>query len=475
MKKPDLLSLLTLIVLSFPVLFFLGGCGKEVTGVQAPLSIPGSFSATGIEPLPDKWWIVFQDEKLNGLIERSIAGNLSLQTAWDRLEQVRAVAGKSGAELFPEVNAAANLTHSATKHSGSATQTAATYMLGLGASYEIDLWGRARSTSQAARLDLLATGEDLQAASITLSAEVATAWYRLVEQQRQIELLQTQTATNEKYLDLVTYQFGTGQVPVTDVLQQRQILEASRADMINAETAGQLLVHQLAILSGSDPKSFQPLVPNTMTSPPPLPDTGLPAELLQRRPDIRRSYFRVQAADQRLSAAIADRFPKISLSANAETTGGNSNDLFNNWLATLAGNMIAPLFDGGRRQFEVARTENAAKEALHNYGQTILIAFKEVEDSLFAESQQRKMLDNIEKQLELSSLSTEQIKDRYIHGSMDFLRFLTALISHQELERSRIRAQRELIEHRINLCRALAGGWQLERRPPAAQLSPQLK
>lgn len=471
MKKNGFLSLLPPAALFCLVLFFIGGCGTRVMNENPPLTVPGSFSTTGRDPLPEKWWLAFQDEKLNELMDKSLAGNFSLQMARDRLEQARAVAGKSGADLLPALTSEAGLVHNSTKLSGRATQTTTTYLLGLGASYEIDLWGRVRSVDQAARLDLLAASEDLQAAAVTLSAEVATTWFRLVEQQRQIELLHDQTATNEKYLDLVTHQFGSGQVPVTDVLQQRQILETSKANMISAETAGQLLLHQLAILTGSAPQAFQPPVPGTLTSPPPLPDTGLPAELVQRRPDIRRAYFRVRAADQRVSAAIADRFPRISLSAQAETSGNAPSDLFNNWLNTLAGNLTAPLFDGGRRKFEMERTKSAAKETLHNYGQTIIIAFKEVEDALHAESQQRKLLENLESRIVLSSQSTEQIKVRYIHGAMDFLRFLTALISHQELQRSFIRAQRELIEYRINLCRALAGGWQLERAPATARES----
>lgn len=454
--------LLTAILCLLPLIT--ASCTQVIKKFLTPVEVPETFCATGTAELTDRWWLALQDENLNALIDESLAGNLSLRMAWDRLDQARAVARKSGADLLPNLNGSAEYVRQTVKTIGSKRDTSSTYSLGLAASYEIDLWGRIRSSKQAAEFDVLASQEDLQAAAITLTADVATVWYQLLAQRQQIELLHEQININEKYLELVTSQFSNGQARATDVLQQRQILEASRGELVNARTSEKLLEHQLAILIGKAPGSFVAPKTHALRELPPMPDTGLPVQLIEKRPDIRKAYYQVQAADQRVAVAIADRFPAISLSANAETSDGSVRDLFDNWLANLAANLTAPLFDGGRRAAEVDRTKGVAAEALHSYGQTILIALQEVEDALYAESQQRDYLASLDRQLELSSQSMEQTKERYIYGDMDFLRFLTTILNHQGLQRTRIVAGRQLIDYRINLYRALAGGWEMEKK-----------
>ncbi|MBU0910234.1 MAG: TolC family protein [Proteobacteria bacterium] len=437
-------------------------CTSVIKEFFAPIEVPGKFSATGTEVLADRWWLALQDENLNQLIAESLSGNLTLRMAWDRLEQARAVARKSGADLLPSLDGTAEIARQTVKTVGTDSDSSSTYSLGLAASYEIDLWGRVRAGWRAAEFDLLASQEDLRAAAITLSADVATVWYQLLEQRQQLALLQEQIKINEKYLELVTSQFRNGQARATDVLQQRQILEASRGELINARTREKLLEYQLAILIGKAPGNFAPPAATAAVELPPMPDTGLPAQLMEKRPDIRKAYYQVQASDQRLAVAIAARFPRISLSANAETSDSNVRDLFDNWLANLAGNLTAPLFDGGRRAAEVDRTRGVTAEALHNYGQNILTALQEVEDALFAESQQRNFLVSLDRQIVLSNQSMEQTRERYIYGDMDFLRFLTTILNHQSLQRSRISAGRQLIAYRISLYRSLAGGWEME-------------
>ncbi|MGR9046567.1 MAG: TolC family protein, partial [Gammaproteobacteria bacterium] len=166
-------------------------------------------------------------------------------------------------------------------------------------------------------------------------------------------------------------------------------------------------------------------------------------------------------ADLRIAAAIADRFPKISLSAGIDTTAPDLQDFFNNWMATLAGNLVIPLIDGGRRIAEVDRNEALTDEALNNYGQRILLSLEEVENALAQESQQHKRLESLERQLRFLDQANSQIRMRYIYGAIDFLRVLSSQISQQSLQRSVIQAERELIDFRINLYRSLAGDWTL--------------
>lgn len=446
----------------------LSACAIPSHTTPTPLTVQEQFSGCGTENLPKKWWLSFHDTELDALINQSLSANLNLQATWDRLEQAQAILRQNDSERQPQLDGAAGLSRT-TRHSSANNTSSTSYSLALAAQYEVDLWGRVRAGYKAAQQDVLAAQEDLLAASITLSAEVAANWYRLIEQRLQLELLDKQISINDKYLNLVTYQFQSGRTAAIDVLQQQQILESLEGEKFIAAADEKRLMHQLAVLTGHSPGDIQMLTTGELIDLPPLPDTGLPSELIQRRPDIRKAYFRVQAADSRVAAAIADRYPRISLTANTETTGSDMSHLFDNWLATIAGNLLVPLLDGDQRKAEVDRTKAVAEEALHSYGQIILTALQEVEDALISETQQRRHTNSLDKQLTLSQQATNQVRERYLYGDMEFLRFLTAILNHQNLQRSKIKARRELIEHRINLCRAIAGGWQMSTRNTTAR------
>lgn len=426
----------------------------------APVSLPATFSDSGSSPLPTPWWLTFTDPVLDTLINQALTDNLSLQSARDRLLQAEALARQSDAALYPSLDATAEVSTSRV-HADGNTSTINNKALGLMAGYEIDLWGRLRSSRDAAALDAKASAEDLQTAAISLSADVAVTWYQLVEQAGQLALLNEQTATNEKVLDLVTLQFRTGQVGIADVLQQRQLIETNRGEKAQISARLKVLEHQLAVLLGQAPNQIQVPQQTVLAELPPLPQTGLPADLLQQRPDLRSAYDALLAADQRIAVAVADRFPQLSLSASLETSGEHTRNLFNDWLTNLSANLLGPIFDAGQRRAEVDRTRAVAAERLHDYGQAVLTALTEVEDALVQERRQREYLASLNKQLELAGQVIRSLRDRYLKGAVDYQRVLDALLSQQQLQRDLLTGRRELLENRITLCRALGGGWPL--------------
>jgi outer membrane protein, multidrug efflux system len=440
----------------------LSGCSLANHELKTPLAVPEQFSESGSSPLPDKWWLSFEDPVLSGLIDQALTNNFDLKTAWDRLSQAEALARSAGADLYPAIDAEAGASRTRLREAGQ-TSSSRDYSLGLVAGYELDLWGRIRSIRDAAAFDARSSAEDLQTAALTLSAQVAGTWYQLVEQYGQLEVLGEQIVTNGQVLELVTLQFRTGQVGIADVLQQRQLVESNRGEKIQVVTQVKVLEHQLAILLGYPPDhSVAPRVAALLDLPP-MPETGLPAELIRHRPDIRSAFYSVLAADSDVAAAIADRFPRLSLTVGVDTSGEHTRDLFDNWLATLAANLVAPIIDGGLRRAEVDRTRAAASEALNSYGQTILDALGEVEDALVQEQHQRDFIASLDKQLVLAGQVIERIRDRYLKGTADYQRVLDALLSQQQLQRSILAAKRDLVQDRIDLCRALGGGWELER------------
>jgi len=265
-------------------------------------------------------------------------------------------------------------------------------------------------------------------------------------------------------LELITLRFRRGKVGATDVLQQRQLVESNRGELANVQSRIGVFEHQLAILLGEAPDSRVTEAQYELISLPPLPVTGIPLELIQRRPDLRQGFYRLQAADQRTAAAVADRFPRISILGSADTTSNDADDLFRDWFGNLTGNLVAPVIDGGRRRAEVDRSRAVAEQSLSDYRQQLIDALGEVEDALLREQQQRAFIDSLDKQQVLSKQVIDRVRDSYLYGAVDYLRVLDVLLTDQNLERSRLTAQRELIDNRIALCRALAGGWILERR-----------
>lgn len=451
MKQTDLINMLRTCSSLF-ALWLLTACSVAIKDVSAPITLPTKFSASGKAKQTDHWWLAFNDPALNKLCQQALADNFSLLAAFNRLDQAKAIAKKSGAELIPQVNGSFL--------AGETTANAPTnknFELGLAASYEIDLWGRIRSGINAAKLDVSGAEEDVYSAAISLTAEIATAWYQLVEQRQQLNLLDRQIEINKNNVTLVTVRFRGAQATAADVFQQQQLLESVIGSRYIVVSSIAVLENQLAVLVGKPPGTFTLSNLDKFPVVPPLPDTGLTLDLMQRRPDVRKAYFAVQAADQRIASAIADRFPKLSLSASVETYSPDLQSLLNNWLATVAGNLVLPIIDGRRRVAEVERNQAVSSEALNNYATSLVNAAQEVENALVQERQQRFFVENLGKQVQLARQASNLIRLRYINGAIDFLRVLSAILSQQSLERSLLQAQIQLIEFRINLYRALAG------------------
>jgi len=449
-------------LLAILLLCLLPGCSFVREPASPPVALPEAFSDSGAAPLAGRWWRSLDDVELDGLVEQALADNLSLYGAWDRLDQARATARKAGAELLPTLTAEGGVARSWQEASGVRSQ-ATSYSAGLVASYELDLWGRVRASRAASVLEVEATAEDVQASAISLTAEVADTWYRLVEQRGQRLLLESQLDTNLKVLTLLDLQFRTGRIGIADVLQQRQLVESKRGERHAVEARLTVLENALAVLLGQAPGLQELPSQQTLPELPPLPRTGVPAELLERRPDVRRAWLRMRAADQRVASAVAARFPRLSLGGSLEDTAASAGELFDDWFASLAANLALPLVDGGLRRAEVERTRGVAAEALHDYGQVVLEALAEVEDALAQERRQRELVTSLELQVGYAGESVERIRDRYLKGAADYERVLTALLSYQNLQLRVLSARRELLGYRIALCRALAGGWELAR------------
>ncbi len=443
--------------LPLTVLVIISACsGYHPAQEKPPLTMPQSFSLSGNRTSPALWWKAFGDSALEELEIQALSGNMDLKSAWARLQKARASAKAAGAELYPWLDVTAGAAHKTMRQDGSYYNQ---NILSLGAmtSYELDLWGRIRKGKEAAAMDVLAAQADLETAQITLSSEIAITFFEMQALTMQIEIISRQIRENRASLDIISAMYEYGQTDILDTLQQEQAVEATVAQQIEKKKSLGVLKNRLAVLLGQPPQGLAPRVEKTLPQVPPLPDSGLPAELINRRPDCRAAFFRLKAANARLAQEVAGQYPRFSLTASIDTDASRVNDLFENWIANLAANMLTPVFEGRRLEAEVEKRQAESRQALFDYGNTILAALKEVEDAMVNESHQRRLLGNMERRLELSKNSLRQIRQQYEAGTVEFLRFLATQLNTDVLETQVIDERLKLLKYRIALYRALAG------------------
>ena len=438
-------------------------CPFKPRARQSPAGyLPRTFSLYTAESEPlSRWWEVFNDPDLNALITQALSDNLTIKEAWSRLNQARALAVQAGAALYPDLTGTggASFTRERTRNGSRRTDSNQDYFLGIISSYELDLWGRIRSGRESALLEVTAAREDLNTVAMTLAAEVANRWINIISQMMQKRLLEGQLQVNLTYLELIELRFRKAMVSALDVYQQKQIVDDVRAEIPLVEAQEQLLRHELALLLGKPPKTTLNISREDLPEPVGIPATGLPADLLSARPDLRAAGMRLWAAEWQVAAARADRLPAISLTGQARYGDGDLDVLFDNWLLNLAGNLTAPIFDGRQRAAEVDRSLAVVDENLAAYRQTVLTAIKEVEDALVSEAKQREHIKGLEKVLDTARKALKQAGNRYRNGLTDYLPVLTQLLKVQGLERDLIQQQTNLVGARISLYRALGGTW----------------
>jgi NodT family efflux transporter outer membrane factor (OMF) lipoprotein len=381
--------------------------------------------------------------------------------AWARLSQARAIATREGAPRWPRLQLEAQSQKqksflSAFNRSFESTQ----HSVSLAASYELDIWGRLTHQAKAAHLEERAVRDDVEGLAISLTAEVAETWFDLLSQRARHDLLNAQLETNETFLELVTLRFDEGLASALDVYQQRQVLITARTQL--ASNGAQLAVTQnrLAVLLGRAPGQQKYEIKGTLPKLPPLPSPGVPADLLDRRPDVRAARRRLESSDHRINVALGAMLPSLRLTGSAGYTSPTLRDFaFDQLIWNVLANITAPLFEGGARKAEYDRSKAVVEERASQYGQIVLQALGEVENAIAQDHFQHEQIGHIQEQLDNAKNTLREARERYLHGLNDYLPVLNALQSLHNAEQNLLSAQRQLLSTRIQLCRALGGAW----------------
>lgn len=431
--------------------------------VELPVAVPESFiEAEGLlrtDEIIGTWWNVFEDENLNSLMDEALRNNLDIQEAYARLEQSVAIVRSTSSLRQPFLDVDAEFKREQSP-SFLGDYTGNSYRLSLAAGYEIDLWGKNKSLAAAAELDTEAILEDLKAAYMSISAQLAELYYLAVEQRAQLNLTDETIASFEDALKRVERRYRHGLAPALDVYQARQNLARAHANRPVFEKNLAVTEHALAVLLGRYPDRG---TAGELTVIPEMPASfpaGLPSEVLARRPDVHASFLRLKASDERIASAIADRFPSFNLLGSyGKSRAAFVTDDVVGVFWNLILNIAQPLFDGQRRSAEVDRTQAVFRENLAMYHSAVLTAFQEVEDALARNRTSEERILLLNDQIIASSNALRLSTYRYIEGLSDYLPVLAAQQSLYESESALLSAKRQLISDRVQLVRALGGEW----------------
>ena len=445
------------------LLALLVGCAAQDVTRSLPTQALLPFSDSGTFEPPPRWWTEFDDVGLNSQIEHALGNSFDLAIALQRLRAARAVTRREASDLLPDLD---GVFSTATNLGPGPNQTR--FTSGFEVSYQVDLWGQIQSRVDAERFRADATSFDYHAVALSLSAEVARTWFSLIEAHAQLNLLDEQLETNRTGLADQKLRFGIVDVGgLPDILRQEQLVKSTLEQIVVAQSRVEVLEHQLAVLTGEQPQAASYDAGAELPELPPAPFSGLPSELLMRRPDVRADYLSFVAANHDQAAAISARYPRLNLTGSLVNSATNSDNLFRDWFLSIGSQLIAPLVDGGQRLAEIDRT-SAVKARLYNqFGQTMLIAFREVEDNLALERYQIQRIERLREQVELAGQAANQLKQRFFLGNANFLDFLSATQSYQRLQREYLSARLDLILIRIGLHLAIAGGFDTCPQPVA--------
>ncbi len=432
---------------------------RESTREQVP-STPGSWVGPEQAGEVEVGWIAsFEDPTLVKLVEEAQANNRDLRAAATNVERSRALAVQAGAALLPSVGMTGGAARSG--NADSSLPRSDRFSVGAQIDWELDLWGRVRSGAEAAVASAEAAEADYRYTQHSIAAAAAKAYFTNIEANLQLGVARENLDISEDTLRIVELKHENGAASAQDLALARSDLAAARESLANLEGSQRDAARSLEVLLGRYP-SAELEVRDSLPPAPPQPPAGVPAEILERRPDIIAAERRVASAFNALNQSKAARLPSVSLTANA---GGASSSLSNlldpaNVAWQLGGNLLAPIFDAGARKAQVEVSTADQKQALAAYGKAALNAFQEVESSLDQGVVLVERISELDEVMKQSEEAYRLAELRYKEGESDLLDLLTIQRRLISAKSSLASVQRLLLEQRVNLHLALGGEWE---------------
>ena len=478
----------------------LAGCAVGPNYKRPQVAVPNQWTvapARGTSTKPpetDEWWSTFLDPELNSLVKRAVDRNLDLKLALERVQEARAARGIARSGYFPSIDA--NV--SATRLRGGINQGVIravpssadpnarpslispfetnSFQGNLSALWELDVFGGIRRGVEAATADLTAAEENRRDVLVILLGDVGHAYTQLRGFQRRLEVTNKNIIAQKETLDLTTARAKAGLATELDVSRAAAQLESTKAAVPTLLSGIDISIHRLGVLLGEEPGALRSELEKTNPIPAPGPDVevGLPSDLLERRPDIRRAEAQLAAATARIGEAKADLFPRFVLTGTAGRQATQLHDLtvgLGNYFAVGPG-ISLPLFNGGRIRSNIAVQTSRQRGAVISYESVILKALEEVENALVNYSQEQERRDRLNQAVQQSQLAIDLATEQYRAGLVDFLSVLDAQRELYATEEQLVQSQTGVTTNLVTLYRALGGGWSVGGAAPTNRPAP---
>lgn len=415
------------------------------------------------------WWRQLDDPVLNELIATAISENKDILIATARVDQFAARYGVVRADLYPQLGASAQFgQQQVTEKSGNSLPSGYNTVTGnqqavLNASWELDIWGRIRRSSEAAKASLLSSEEGRRGVILTLVSSVAVSYVNLRNLDKQLEISRQTAELRRNSYELFVLRYEGGIINEMALAQSRSEYEQAMATIPQIQKAVALQENAINVLLGSNPGSVSrgksiddlklPIVPE-----------GLPSDLLERRPDIKQAEQNLIAANAQIGVAKAAYFPAISLTGLFGFASSDFSDLFTGsakvWQYSAP--ITVPIFTAGRISSQVKVTEAIQQQYLYQYQQTIQTAFREVNDALADQNLTRKQLEAQKQRVSALRIYADLARIRFDNGYSSYIEVLDAERSLFDVELAYVQTQGSLFQALINLYKAMGGGWVTE-------------
>lgn len=449
--------------------------------------MPGQWRTAGSplsqDQVAGEWWKEFRDPVLDDLVARARQNNPDVQIAALRLAESRAQRGAVAGARWPVVNASAAYQGQRQSENGvsaraidilvppaSRDQVIAVlsepfevYQAGFDAAWELDLWGRVRRSVESADAALLMSGEDLHDAQLSLIAEVVRTYMELRGVQDQLRIANADVAASTDLVELTGYRVKGGIVDELDLATQRTQLSGTRASLAVLQYQATQLLSALGLMLNAEPGVLDAQLanPSSTLSLPQAIAGGLPSEVARRRPDIRRAEAQLQAATAEIGVAVADLYPRFTITGEYIQQSLRASDL-TDWGSrqwSIGPSITLPIFDGSRRRSVVEIRKLQQQEAAVSYQRTVLRAWHEIETALSAYNAERQRNQDLAAALASSRDAYDIAHVRYQHGMVNYLMELDAHRSQLQAERSYSDSETQLATRLVAIYKALGGGW----------------
>ena len=452
----------------------LAGCAVGPKYQRPPIQSPPAWKSEGPwrEAAPKDaipkgaWWEIFHDEELNGYEQQLLQANQSLAAARNRLDEARSLARVASAGLFPTLSAdpgASRNRYSGNRPGSSTPETPLTqglYQIPFALNYEVDLFGRAGKTLQAANASLQSTAADLQNVQLVLTAELAADYFSLRELDSEYQVVQESVKIQQEGLVVVNHRHEGGIASGLDLAEQQTLLDSTVTQLYLLQQQRAQFEHAIAVLTGSAASTFSVRVAPLLTVPPPVP-LGIPSDLLERRPDIATAERTMAQQNALVGVAKTAFYPQFTISG----AGGFQSITLGSLITTpsafwsLGGDLLQPIFNGGRNRATLAATKSAYDESVANYRESTLIAFQQVEDGLSGLNSLSRAAESQSAAVADAHRALDIANDRYVGGLTTFLDVITAqsvLLTNERLSTQLLGQQ---MVTSVFLVKALGGGW----------------